>query len=267
MERILPILRDVAWARPVVDRIEEAGGISSTTKPLLFEARYAYELHRAGVSAVYEFNAGVGGSTVEFKLDTSPTWLVELVSVRATVAATNAIRREGDIYVQSLGSKTGDPRQTEEAEVITAQQKIGEKAFSKGHPTKFPPPDDAFHLILTDMRGYLDGAGEDEWDYLEIAYGVAGCPRIPEHFVHFAPTRTGEREPVKGLFDPKNPLAAASTFRERVHFLGFVHEREFVEGEITQSARYVHNPHLILSSEQMAKAMVSYPLKQASDES
>jgi len=267
MERILPILSTLPWARAIVSRIESSGWIISENKPLLFEARYAYELHLAGISAVYEYSAGVGGSTVEFRIDTSPPWLVELVSVRATVAAKAAIRPEGNIYIQSLGPHAGGSRQTEEAEIITVEQKIGEKVFSRDRPTKFPPPTDGYHLILTDMRGYLDGVGEDEWDYLEIAYGAAGCPRIPEEFVHFSATLAGIREPVKGLFDPKNPLRASTVLRERIHFLGFVHERAFAEGEITERARYAHNPHLVLSSEQMTKAMASYPLKRSSSQS
>jgi hypothetical protein len=56
----------VPWARSVLDRLKKAGGIRSENKPLIFEVRFAYELHRAGNVAEYEYKAGVGGSTVEF---------------------------------------------------------------------------------------------------------------------------------------------------------------------------------------------------------
>lgn len=60
---------------------------------LMFEVRFAQELQLAGVTAEYEFRVGVGDSTVEFRLNTTPTWLIELVSVRTSDAARRATRK------------------------------------------------------------------------------------------------------------------------------------------------------------------------------
>ncbi|MCK5708771.1 MAG: hypothetical protein KAI43_14075 [Candidatus Aureabacteria bacterium] len=75
-------LNNVLWAKPLLNRIVKSGGLTSENMPLLFEARFAYELHCAGIDAEYEYKAGVGKSTVEFKLNTAPVWLIELVSIR-----------------------------------------------------------------------------------------------------------------------------------------------------------------------------------------
>ena len=52
--RVLSELKSSQWVRPLLAKIEAAGGLHSRNKPLLFEARYAYELHRRGVVAEYE---------------------------------------------------------------------------------------------------------------------------------------------------------------------------------------------------------------------
>src|SRR5712692_1244714 len=99
-ERAIAELSTVSWASPLLARLSRAGGITNENMPLMFEVRFAQELHRAGVTAEYEFHAGVGDSSVEFRLDTTPTWLIELVSVRASDAAKRAIRQVGLIYEQ-----------------------------------------------------------------------------------------------------------------------------------------------------------------------
>ena len=83
-ERALAALSSSPWARPLITRLEASGGIKSENMPLMFEVRFAQELQRAGVVAEYEFRAGVGDSSVEFRLQTTPPWLIELVSVRTS---------------------------------------------------------------------------------------------------------------------------------------------------------------------------------------
>lgn len=263
MERILPILREIPWAAPVVHRIASAGGIMAENKPLFFEARFAYELHLVGISATYEHRAGVGDSTVDFLLHTTPPWLVELVSLRATKASQRAIRRRGEIYEQSLTTDASDPAQSEEAEMITAEQKITEKVFANGRPVKFPRPTDALHLILTDVRGYLDGSGGDYADWRHIAYGPAGIPDGPDKdfYIRRWTSPSGRREPIKGLFDPTNPLAGSGFFQERIHFLGFVQEHAFTDGEIKANGYYLSNPHLLPEAHDTEKAYESFPLR------
>jgi len=101
-------LGSVAWASPLLRRLHEAGGISSKAMPLMFEVRFAYELLVAGVAAEYEFNAGVGDSTVEFRTMAESEWLIELVSVRTSKAAKRATRKVGEIHEQVFTSNAKD---------------------------------------------------------------------------------------------------------------------------------------------------------------
>ena len=258
-ERAIAELSAVVWARPLLARLDAAGGIKSENMPLMFEARFALELHHAGVTADYEFPAGVGDSTTEFRLHTNPTWLIELVSIRTSEAAKRAIRKVGMIYEQSLSPTPGDPGRGEGGEIITAEQKIGEKVFANGQPTKFPPLDGSWRLILTDIRGYLDEGG-DALDYREMAYGPSGIPRELSWVTHYWETQAGRPTPIKGLFASDNPLRAARYVQERIHFLGFVREHEFIENEIANVAYYLANWHLFSNHEEATRAYGAYPL-------
>jgi hypothetical protein len=252
-------LRGESWAEPVVHRLSHAGGICSKNMPLMFELRYAYELSRKSVSAEYEFNAGVNESTVEFRFSSTVTWLVELVSIRTSQAAKRAVTKRGLIYQQILATDSEDKAQSEEAEMITAQQKIGEKVFANGRPTKFPLPlKNAYGVILVDARGYLDQGG-DVYDYLQMAYGPAGVPQKESWRIHFWRDENGVLKPIRGLFERGCPLRAAKYIQERIHFLGFVVESAFVDGELPANAYYFGNPHL-LTREESESVFEQYPL-------
>lgn len=160
--RAIEALAGVEWARPLLRRVAEAGGVVPAAMPLLFEVRFAYALHRCGRTAQYEYGAGVGGSTIEFRIPGARDWLVELASVRESEAAKAATRQRGPLYEQALitpppGAPRAVAERSSEAQMIKAQEKIGVKVFAKGQPTKFPFPGAAIHAILTDMRGYLPG--------------------------------------------------------------------------------------------------------------
>ena len=179
--RILAELRAAPWAAPLRQRIEERGGVTSDNMPLLFEARFAYELFRRGLRVQYEYAAGVGSSTVEFRISDLKEWLIELVSIRESDGLRMATRQDGDFFHRNLSSHhlrkpaRDEQKQSEEAEMITAQHKIGEKVLTGAQPTKFPFPGGAVHAILVDMRGYI-GSGGDWIDYRQIAYGPGGVP-------------------------------------------------------------------------------------------
>ena len=94
-ENAIADLSNVTWAEPLLSRLNKADGIKSENMPLMFEVRFAHELYRAGITAEYEYSAGVGDFTIEFRLNTNPEWLIELVSIRTSDAAKRAIRKIG----------------------------------------------------------------------------------------------------------------------------------------------------------------------------
>lgn len=258
-ERAIAALSGVAWAAPLLTRLNNAGGIKPENMPLMFEVRFAHELHQAGITAEYEYSAGVGDSRIEFRLHTTPTWLIELVSVRTSDAAKRAIQKVGVIYEQHFLYTPSDPGRSTGGEMITAEQKIGEKVFANKTPTKFPPLDGSFRMILTDIRGYLDEGG-DAYDYRQMAYGAHGIPKKLEWMIHYWERYPGQIAPIKGLFEEDNPLGAAKYVQEWIHFLGFVRERKFFQDEIKQVGYYLPNWHLFSVQEEAARAFESYPL-------
>jgi hypothetical protein len=256
-EIVLRELQHVEWAAPLLTRINAAGGVKSGTMPLLFEARYAYELHLAHYEAIYEHPSGVGTSTVDFQVAGDPPWLIELVSVRESQGLRGAEFHMGELQGYLLQSGSTDPSQSPEAEMIIVQRKIGEKVLVKGIPTKFPEPSEMIHMILVDMRSYL-GVGGDWADYRQIAYGVDGITPTLSWMIHY-----WQNQPIKGLFEdiPNHPLHAATLIRERIHFLGFITEKEYRRGEIRERTYCLPNPHLLKTKKAQIEAYLSYPLR------
>lgn len=257
--RAIEALAGVEWARPLLRRVAEAGGVVPAAMPLLFEVRFAYALHRCGRTAQYEYAAGVGGSTVEFRIPGARDWLVELVSVRESEAAKAAIHQRGPLYEQALTTPPpGAPRavaeRSTEAQMIKAQEKIGAKVFAEGQPTKFPLPAAPIHAILTDMRGYLPG-GADVLDYAQIAWGPSGVR--DQRAVLYWTDEQGNDKPIAGLFEESNPTQAARLVRERIHFLGFAAEQRYVEGELCDDIQWFYNPNLLASEAEVRTAAES----------
>ncbi|MEW6207489.1 MAG: hypothetical protein AB1631_03925 [Acidobacteriota bacterium] len=265
-QHAVDVLANVSWAQPLLTRFNKRGGLKSENMPLLFEIRFALELYRAGVRADYEYPTGVGDSSVDFHFKGDTEWIIEVVSVCESDAVKRATHQNGQLYQQRLSTNNADPAQSVEAEMITVEQKIGEKAYVRGRPTKFPVPNGAIHLIIIDMRGYL-GRGRNATsrdfipDYQQIAYGYRGIPPNLSWMVCYWDGRSGNREPIKGLFERSNPLKSAPLIQERIHFLGFVLERNYCEGEIADVGYYLANPHLFSDDMQAREAYESFPLK------
>jgi hypothetical protein len=140
--------------------------------------------------------------------------------------------------------------------MIKAEEKIGEKAFSKGKPTKFEKPAaNVIHVIATDMRGYLGIAAHviDHYDYRQIAYGAVG---LPDPYVQFWGNR-----PIKGLYQQDNPTKAAKYVRERVHILAFICEREYTETEMCSNVFCTPNPRLFASTDEMRAVLTQCPIR------
>lgn len=252
IENLRRRLDDCKAGRPV--EIGERG--------FFFELRYAETLHLYGCTAEYEFSAGVGDTSVDFRVQRDLPWLVELLSLRQSEAMQNATKTDGVFSSLLLSTPpAGATReqfvQSSEGELIKAQQRVGEKAFRDGSPIKFPLPDGSIHMIMTDARAYLGGKG-DQADWVQLALGP---DRLPEYLVQMweNPT-TRAHEPIAGLFEPRCPGRASATVRERVHILGFVCEETFAAGEIAERAIYVKNPALTSDAE-TARAVAAWPLQ------
>lgn len=252
--RAISTLKEVPWAQKLLRRVDQAGGVTEHNKALLFEVRFAFELHAAGGLAEYEY-VGLDASTVDFRIISAPNWLAELVSVRESKASIDTSIDDGTFFGLTLASLPGaDSKASEAGEMLLAQQKIGEKVYAD-KATKFPEPTAGnFHMIVVDMRGYLGGIPVvDQFDYRQIA---GGSYRVPEEYVQF----WGD-EPIKGLFEVGNPLRSASFVRDRVHILAFVRERLYTEGELPSIIRFFANPHLFKDREEAKAALSSFPVR------
>lgn len=270
-EYVLNKLQNVVWAKPLISKIETNGGINDANIPLLFEARYTYALHCRNIQAQYECNTGVGDSTVDFRCVGEHEWFIELVSILPSKAGKKAIREfkqpgmklpEGiEAYEQTFDSNSKNPKNSEEGEIILVQQKIGEKVFSNNQLIKFPIPSNAFHVIVVDMRGMLGigGAGaRDRDDYLKIANGTKRESQR-EILSHRWPPQNGK--PIVGLFEKDNPLQSVKYIQERIHFIDFVCERKYEEGEIIQRTFWAANPFLFMNDKIKAeKVRINHPL-------
>lgn len=257
-ERAISSLAEVAWAQGLLRKVNQSGGVAEQNRPLLFEVRFAFELYSAGSSAEYEYAGGLGTSTIDFRIPSPIEWLVELASVQESKATIEASTNNGTFFGLTLTALPGtDSKVSEAGEMLLVQQKIGEKVYTNKE-IKFPlPTEGRFHMIVVDMRGYLGGIPVvDQFDYRQIA---GGAHRIPDAFVQF----WGD-EPIKGLFEVRNPLRAASFVRDRVHFLAFVRERRYSEGEVPEIIRFFANPHLFKDVDEAKLALSSFPVRRRS---
>ncbi len=67
---------------------------------------------------------------------------------------------------------------------------------------------------------------------------------------------------ISGVFSPTTTLKGASEIIERVHFLGFVNEKDdFSEGAFGGAIQFVANPSLFENHQKMQQAIDSWPLQ------
>lgn len=270
--RAIEHLRLVPWAAPLVAEISHRGGITYENKPLLFEARVAYALARAGIdNAEYEFGAGVGDSTVDFRFGADPEYLVEVVSIGRSDAMEAASFRHGDWFGTVLSSpsaaKTDDEnKRSEEGEGLLVMQKIGEKVHDGKNPTKFPSPAPRrYHVVAVDMRGHLGGG--DSMDWRQIAYG----PEIvPAQYRKFWLDKNKQAVPYRGVWHPDNRMRFAAIARERLHAILFLAEQRYGDGALCEAVAIEDrrkgawlecNPHLFASKADAEAAFAAFPLR------
>lgn len=259
----------LATVRPILEKIKlgkedlaarQANPVTAGDRGFLFEIRYAQALAAAGLKANYEYSAGVNGTTIDFKVDAGLSWLIELVSLRESQAVKDAMWTDGIFSGLSLTTTAADPKQSEEGEILKAQERIAAKCWDNGskRPVKFPVPNEAIHMLMVDARGYLGTGQGDICDWHHIALGARGLPEFAIRF--WTDPRNNQRSPIAGLFEPSCPLAASAAVRERIHIIGFVCENTFEQGEIAEETILCGNPFLINSNEVGENIIASWPL-------
>ena len=164
-----------------------------------------------------------------------------------------------------MSTSDSDPRQRPEGELIRVQERSAKRCERRiDLPQNSLSPNGAMHLIVVDMRGYLDGGGHKN-AYRQIAYGAQDAIVNREWVGEFWQGPSGKREPIKGLFEASNTRPAAQLIQERIHFLGFINERQYREGEIRNIdpniMHYFANPYLFSTEAKEEEAFASYPLR------
>jgi hypothetical protein len=276
--RAADTLCKVAWAKPLLTQTGRilqklrvglkdkttyaADKISAGDRGFLFEIRYAAALATSGLTARYEYSAGVDGTTVDFRVDRDPPWLVELISLRASQAVTDASWTDGEYFGTCLQTSKSDSKQSEEGEMIKAQERIAAKVWNGKtlRPTKFPAPNGAVHLLMVDARGYLGDGTHCFFDYHQMTRGAEHLK--DPHVAMWTDPQTNQKAPIKGLFERSCPLGASATMIERVHVIGFVCERTFAPGEISKESHFCCNPSLVDGQETLVNAILRWPLYQ-----
>ena len=260
---VLEHLGFVPWAEALVQEIGRRGGLTFKNKPLLFEARVAYAIAKSGIIAVeYEYCAGVGDSSIDFRLGTEPEWLVEVVSIARSDAVKEATFHSGSYFETILASPNSsqsvhERNQSEEGEALLVVQKIGEKVYDGVAPIKVPAPlPGKYHIVVVDMRGHLGGG--DIMDWRQIAYGAEA---VPMQYRKYWLDKNNKQIPLRGVWHPDNPMRFSPTARERLHAIMFIAEERYVEGELSQGAWIACNPHLFVDEAAARGVLNSFPLR------
>jgi hypothetical protein len=217
---------------------------------LLFEARFANELYRCGITAQYEHKAGIGDSTIDFAIQTDPDlWLIELVIAEETQAIGIATYEQelmgpsGDALgvkgrFLELRSDAADQKSTIAGEMLKLQVKLYEKVEKGGKPHKFPvPAANVKHAIVIDARGFAGGDGLNNEELRQLVYG-------PENVKDQRVVQFFGDDVVLGIFDARNERPGAQLLRERIHLIGFVREEEFGASKFQEQVSYHVNPFL-----------------------
>jgi hypothetical protein len=253
VSRIIHDLAGTPWARPLLTDIERGGGLTRANKTRFFELRFGYTLHQAGIDLRYEA-PGENQSTLDFGFTCAGrNWLVELMRLEETQATHNHLDEDGVQWASlHLSTDAENPKHSIEGEALKAVERICQKCEHDGRSHKFPVPDDAYHVILVDIRTFLDGI--DAQDLIHVALGG-------EHANKEMPRLRWKGKLISGVFDKETPVRGAREACERVHFLGFVRETEFEDGAFAASTQFIANPHLFEATQDVRAAIATWPLQ------
>jgi len=258
VQTIMDELREHAWSAPLLAGIGDNGGIAQANKDRMFELRFGYGLDRAAIVPQYEI-PGEGQSTIDFGFtNEGQRWRVEIVRLGETQAVKDATEASVDAdgitrTGRLLRTDAEDPKQSLEGETLKAVQRICQKCEFKGRPHKFPIPDGAYHAMLIDLRTFMNGG--DIHDRVHVALGADAV--APQYRLFW------EKRPITGVFSKDTKVRGAAQARERVHFLGFVHERAYKAAEFATATQFVANPQLFGDGAAARAALATWPLQPA----
>ena len=256
VQNIMLELQNLPWAQPIVGGINDNGGLRRENKDRLFELRFAYALHRAGITPRYEI-PGEAKSTIDFGFAyRSRPWAVELLRLGETQAVKAATGHSIDEYGvawsgRTLSTVAEDPKRSTEGETLKAVQRICQKCEKGSRPHKFPTPGGAYHMILVDFRTFLNGG--DLHDRLHVALGAESV--APQYRLAW------QGQPISGVFSARTAVLGAAEVRNRVHFLGFVRERIYKPDEFGAVLDLVANPYLFSDAAAVRAAGATWPLQ------
>jgi hypothetical protein len=250
-DRAYTRLRTEQWSARLIQAIDAAGGVRKAPAGLLFELRFGYEagLQCPDATIGYEFDAKIGGSTIDFFVPHGGfNWLIELVSlddskaIRQMRAASRTTVSPGiQEETIALSSDADSPHDTPAAELIRVGEKLQEKVWDRTlkKPRKFPKPQVGWvHVLIINMAGFEGMGFPDGAHCHEVVFGSKAVA---------AEWRSDPDAKIVGLFDPENSHPGAVALQERIDLVGFVAEDPGAEGdddEIRRTIYFLGNPNL-----------------------
>ena len=236
-------LAQVSWARQLLQnlKVAQTSGHGQQQRAYLWEARVALSIHRLGYEAQYEYRAGEGEQSIDFRVMSRPELLIEAIAVRNSQAS----KRAGwsnempgiTTFGVALNSTNLDQRQTTAGEMVRVVELLAGKA------EKFPAPRPGiYQLIVADIRGYNIGSIDLD-DCAQIALGPGA--------VKFDANRAFFRgDPVRGIFDSGNSHPSAIRARQKIHGIGLFCGRNVGSPDVLSTRVCVHQANSFLITDQ-----------------
>jgi hypothetical protein len=240
--RALDFLREQPWARELVKEVEDRGGISNhTNEGDLFTMRFGWEMALACPTGVitYEFRAGVGRTSVDFRLQAGGrTWLFECMAINPSTAARKLEKKEQicrgiSISWLTFSGSAEERGERPEAELHRVYQAIWQHVWDQHArcPAKFPArSQNSANVLVVSLAGFLGRGLATPADCIEIVHGSRRllCPDAD----------------LEGLLEGNNADPGATAVRDRVDLLVFVDDVHGIydDLEIRRSSCLRRNP-------------------------
>lgn len=234
-------LQSCSWAKNLIEKINKER-LMPSSMPILFEIRFAYALYKTGLSIQNAYQAGtknseIKDSDVDFLITKTDgtKWLIELASLDESEEVRENTVVEGNFQFDKSTDLFKDYRRAQRA-LFGKIAKLDKKDQSVAIPTKFlSPQKDQYHIIILDMRGFsIGGMDLDQHDYTEMIEGkIVSSLQQPQEFMLY------------GIFDLRHPDPRAKYLRERIHGVGVIREKDYVDGEIQQILELFPNPNFL----------------------